>query len=80
VARGVERGQTLDELKKAITPPALTSLQTGDTRRRVERELGTLFPPLEKPAAMLDGSVTSNVQEVFAYFTERKGKREMPVH
>ena len=80
VARGVERGQTLDELKKAITPPALISLQAGDTRRRVERELGALFPPLEKPAAMLDGSVTSNVQEVFTYFTERKGKREMPLH
>jgi cyclase len=80
VARGAERGQTLDELKKAITPPALISLQAGDTRRRVERELGALFPPLEKPAAMLDGSVTSNVQEVFTYFTERKGKREMPLH
>jgi hypothetical protein len=79
VARGVERGQTLDELKKAITPPALISLQAGDTRRRVERELEATFPVLEKPAAMLDGSVTSNVQEVFTYFRERKGKREMPL-
>ncbi len=47
-------------------------------RRRVERELGTLFPVPETPAEMLVASVTSNVQEVFTYFTERKGKRELP--
>jgi hypothetical protein len=80
VARGVERGQTLDELKKSITPPTLASLEASDTRRRIEKELGTLFPVFEKPAAMLDGSVTSNVREVFTYFTERKGKRELPLH
>ena len=28
---------------------------------------------------MVDGSVASNVREVFTYFTERKGKREMPL-
>jgi hypothetical protein len=27
---------------------------------------------------MLDGSVASNVREVFTYLTERKGKREAP--
>ena len=27
---------------------------------------------------MLEGSVASNVREVFVYLTERKGKREMP--
>src|SRR5262249_38602964 len=43
VARGVERGQPLDELKKTVTPGSLTSLKMGDTRRRVERELGDLF-------------------------------------
>jgi cyclase len=79
VARGVERGQTLDELNKAITPPALVSLKANDTRRRIERELESTFPVLEKPAAMLDGSVTSNVREVFTYFTERKGKTELPL-
>jgi cyclase len=79
VSRGVERGQTLDELKNTITPGTLVSLKANDMRRRVERELGTLFPVQEKPAGMLDGSVTSNVQEVFSYFTERKGKRELPL-
>jgi hypothetical protein len=79
VSRGVERGQTLDELKKSITPDTLSSLKASDMRSRVERELGTLFPFPEKPSAMLDGSVTSNVREIFTYFTERKGKRELPL-
>ena len=54
VARGVERGQPLDELKKTITPATLASLKANDTRRRVERELAALFPVPEKPAGMLD--------------------------
>ena len=79
MARGVERGQPLDELRKSITPASLASLKANDTRGRVERELAALFPFPEKPAGMLDGSVTSNVREVFTYFTERKGKREEPL-
>ena len=79
VTRGVERGQPLDELRKTITPASLASLKANDTRGRVERELAALFPFPEKPAGMLDGSVTSNVREVFTYFTERKGKREEPL-
>jgi glyoxylase-like metal-dependent hydrolase (beta-lactamase superfamily II) len=79
VSRGVERGQTLDELKNTITPGTLVSLKANDMRRRVEHELGTLFPVPEKPAGMLDGSVTTNVGEIFTYFTERKGKRELPL-
>ncbi len=78
VSRGVERGQPLDELKRTITAGTLTSIKAEAMRRRVERELGTLFPVPETPAEMLIGSVTSNVQEVFTYFTERKGKRELP--
>jgi glyoxylase-like metal-dependent hydrolase (beta-lactamase superfamily II) len=77
VARGVERGQPLEELQKAITPGSLTSLSAGGMRRRLERELGALFPR-EQPAAMVDGGVRGNVGEVFAYLTERKGRREMP--
>ena len=79
VARGVERGQPLDELRKSITPASLASLKANDTRGRVERELAALFPFPEKPAGMLDENVTSNVREVFTYFTERKGKREEPI-
>ncbi len=77
VTRGVERGQPLDELRKAIAPGGLTSLAAGGMRRRVERELGAVFAP-EKPGDMLNDSVASNVKEVFMYLTERKGKREMP--
>jgi cyclase len=80
VARGVERGQAVDELKKTIAPGTLTSLKANDMRNRVERELGTLFPVPETAAEVLTGSVSSNVQEVFTYFKERKGKRELPLH
>ena len=80
VSRGVERGQPADQLKKTITPGTLRSLKAGDMSRRIERELGALFPVLETPAEQLIGSVSSNVQEVFTYFTERKGKSEMPQH
>ena len=79
VSRGVERGQALDELKSTITPGTLTSLRAQDMSRRVERELGSLFPVPETPAGMLAASVTSNIQEVFDYFTKRKGKSELPV-
>ena len=79
VSRGIERGQAFDELKKTITPGTLTSLKVADMSRRVERELGTLFPVPETPGGMLVASVTSNVQEVFNYFTQRKGKRELPL-
>jgi cyclase len=79
VSRGIERGQALAELKKTITPRSLTSLKVEDMSRRVERELGTLFPVPETPAGMLVASVTSNVQEVFNYFTQRKGKRDLPL-
>jgi glyoxylase-like metal-dependent hydrolase (beta-lactamase superfamily II) len=77
VTRGVERGQPLDELQKVISPGSLASLGAGGMRRRVERELGDVFAP-ERPAEMLDGSVASNVREVFTYLTDRKGKREVP--
>jgi cyclase len=79
VSRGIERGQALDELKKTITLATLTSLKIEDMSRRVERELGTLFPVPETPAGMLVASVRGNVQEVFNYFTQRKGKRELPL-
>jgi glyoxylase-like metal-dependent hydrolase (beta-lactamase superfamily II) len=78
VQRAIERGEPLAELQKTITPSVLSSLKADDMRRRVERELGTLFPVPEKPAAMFEQSVKSNVREVFTYFTERKGKREIP--
>jgi glyoxylase-like metal-dependent hydrolase (beta-lactamase superfamily II) len=77
VTRGVERGQPFDELRKAITAGSLASLTRG-TRGRVERELGATFGEVN-PAAMLDGSVASNVAEVFTYLTERKGQRELPL-
>jgi hypothetical protein len=76
---GIERGQPFDELKKTITVGTLTSLKVAEMSRRVERELGTFFPVPETPSGMLIASVTSNVQEVFSSFTQRKGKRELPL-
>jgi glyoxylase-like metal-dependent hydrolase (beta-lactamase superfamily II) len=79
VSRGVERGQPLDELKKMITPSTLISLKANDMSRRVERELGTLFPVPQTPAEMLVSSVTDNVREVFTYFTRRKAEGKFPL-
>jgi cyclase len=79
VSRGVERGQTPDELKKTITADTLASLKANDVRGRIERELTALFPFPERPPGMLDDNVASNVREVFTYFTERKGRRELPL-
>lgn len=79
VARGVERGQTLVELKKSIAVDSLTSLKGNEARSRIERELNTLFPFPERPPGAFEESVASNVGEVYAYFTERKGKRELPL-
>jgi cyclase len=79
VAQGVERGQSSDELKKTITAASLTSLKGNDARVRIERELTTLFPVPERSPGAFDENVATNVGEVFAYFTERKGKRELPL-
>lgn len=79
VSRGVERGQTLDDLRKAISPGSLASLEMNDMRRRVARELGALFLGPQSPSEMVDSSVASNVKEVYTYLTDRKGKRELPL-
>ncbi len=79
VARGVERGQSSDELKKTITAASLASLKAGDVRPRIERELTALFPRPVRPPDMFDESIASNVGEVFGYFKERKGRRELPL-
>ena len=80
VARGIERGQTLDELKKTITVDTLASLKAGGAGARVEREITTLFPRLDRAPRPVDDSVESNIREVFTYFKERKGRREMPLN
>jgi hypothetical protein len=72
-------GQRPDELKKTITADTLTSLKTNDARGRIDRELTTLLPLQDRPPGMHDDSIASNVREVFAYFTERKGRRELPL-
>lgn len=79
VSRGIERGQAPDELKKTITADTLASLKADDMRRRVDRELTALFTLQDRPSGMLDDSIASNIREVFTYFTERKGRRELPL-
>ena len=39
----------------------------------------TLFPRLDRAPRPVEDSVQSNIQEVFTYFTERKGRRDMPL-
>jgi cyclase len=79
VARGVERGKSPDELKKEITADTLTSLRANNVRGRIERELTTLFPRPARSPRMFDESIASNIDEVFTYFKERKGRRELPL-
>ncbi len=79
VSRGIERGQTLDELKKTITVGTLASLKAGDAAGRVEREMTTLFPRLDRSTRPVDDSVAGNIRAVFNYFKERKGRREVPL-
>jgi cyclase len=79
VARGVERGKSSDELKKTITTDSLASLKANDARPRIERELTALFPRPVRPRDMFEESIASNVGEVFSYFKERKGRRELPL-
>ena len=79
VARGVDRGQPSDELKKTITAASLISLKGNDARTRIERELTDLFPIPDRPPGVFDENIASNVGEVFTYFTECKGKRELPL-
>jgi cyclase len=79
VSRGIEKGQTLDELKKTITVDTLASLKAGDAAGRVEREITTLFPRPDRAPKPVEDSVQSNIAEVFTYFKERKGRREMPL-
>ena len=59
VSRGVEQGQTLDELKKTITADTLASLKAGDAAGRVEREMTTLFP---RPDGLPGRSTTASEQ------------------
>jgi glyoxylase-like metal-dependent hydrolase (beta-lactamase superfamily II) len=79
VSRGIEKGQTLDELKKTITVDTLASLEADGAAGRVEREITTLFPRPDRAPKPVEDSVRSNIAEVFAYFKERKGRREMPL-
>lgn len=79
VVRGIERGQPADELAKTLTADTLSSLKAADMRRRVDRELKAVFSITELVPNMLQESVATNVREVFAYFKERKGRREMPL-
>lgn len=79
VARGIERGQPVDELVKTVTADTLSSLRADDMRRRVDRELTAVFSLQERTPGMLQANVATNVREVFTYFKERKERREMPL-
>src|SRR5262249_3983777 len=57
VSRGIEKGQTLDELKKTITVNTLASLKAGDAAGRAERET---TPPSPGPIGLPNRSRTAS--------------------
>src|SRR5262249_32160271 len=69
VTRGVERGQSLDELAKSISLGSLASLERTEMRRRAGRELKTLFLGSQTADEMVEGSVRNNIREVYTYIT-----------
>ena len=69
VSRGIERGASLAELQRALTPERLRSLSTGGNSERLQRESTTAFG---SPAgAPLNMAVAANVSDVFNYYKKR---------
>ncbi|HEU4389775.1 MAG TPA: MBL fold metallo-hydrolase [Blastocatellia bacterium] len=70
VMRGVERGASLAELQRALTPDRLRSLSTGGNAERLQRESSTAFGA--PPNAPLTTAVAANVLDVFNYYKKRE--------
>jgi glyoxylase-like metal-dependent hydrolase (beta-lactamase superfamily II) len=72
VARGVEKGESLQELQKALAPERVRSLSSSDQAGRLTREASALLGPAFNPTNTLKGAVAANVAEVYDYYTKRK--------
>jgi glyoxylase-like metal-dependent hydrolase (beta-lactamase superfamily II) len=70
VTRGIERGTSLEELQRTVTPDRLRSLTTTDGAARLEREF-TRFAAVDAAAA-IRRSVAANISDVYNYYTKRR--------
>lgn len=73
VARGVERGASLEEMRRTLAPENLRSLKMGDHITRLARE-GQGFAGVPLAGARLQDAVANNVADVYTYYTKRRGR------
>jgi glyoxylase-like metal-dependent hydrolase (beta-lactamase superfamily II) len=72
VSRGIERGASLEELRRTIAPDRLRSLTNGANGARIQREATESFGA--PPNSPLAAQIASNVTEIYNYYTKRRGK------
>lgn len=73
VARGVERGSSLEEMRRTLAPEGLRSLKMGDQITRLARE-GQGFTGVPLAGPQLQGTIAANVADVYTYYTKRRGR------
>jgi len=73
VKRGIERGASLEELQRTVTPKSLRSLSANDNGARIEREMSSAFGAPSGTTSPLIGGVATNVAHVYSYYTKQKG-------
>ncbi|HYE72131.1 MAG TPA: MBL fold metallo-hydrolase, partial [Blastocatellia bacterium] len=73
VARGVERGDSLEALQKEIRYDRLRSLQANGNGERIVREMAAAFEGSGGSESPLKDSVAGNIADVYNYFAKRKG-------
>jgi cyclase len=69
VARGIERGASLEELQRTLSPDRLRSLSANGNGARIERELASVMGA-SRP--QLGDGVAANVAEVYNYYAKRR--------
>ncbi len=70
VARGVERGTSLEELQRSLAPDRLRSIKSGEQEARLVREAAAFG--VSDPAARLKESVAANIADTYNYYTKRR--------
>lgn len=75
VARGIERGDSLEALQGKISYDRLSSLQANGNGERIVREMGATFDVPSGPESPLKAGVAENIADVYNYYTKRRGTR-----
>lgn len=73
VKRGIERGASVEELRRTLVPDRFRSLMTDNQAERVQQETVAVFGPARAPS--LASAVARTVTEVYTFFTQRKSER-----